>query len=370
MAIVDAVGTRAALSRSAMNLVTFRSEERGEPRRLSCPDAPKDGATTARFSLMSARPRERATVKSHMRICSFLPSATEIIYALGRGDSLCGVSHECDFPPDARTKPVVVRSRIDPAALSSREIDEAVRDLALRGENIYEIDEAALAAARPDLVITQRLCEVCAVSFEDVERAAARLDPPPAVMSLDPHGLGDAIDDILAVGRRVGADAEAHHAAFGLRARIDAVRRAVARAESAPSVACVEWLDPVIIAGHWIPEMVETAGARNVLAEPGAPSHPVELDALIAADPDAVILMPCGMDAARASAEFRALPTAADWRRMSAFAANRVYAVDSGALFSRSGPRLVDGLEILARIVHPDLFPDAPPDQFRVRADS
>ena len=300
-----------------------------------------------------------------MRICSFLPSATEIVYTLGRGDSLRGVSHECDFPPDARTKPAVVRSRFDSEALSIREIDDAVRELALRGESVYEIDEDALAAARPDLVITQRLCEVCAVPFEDVERAAARLAPAPEVMSLDPHGLDDVIDDVLAVGRRVGADAEAHHAAFGLRARIDAVRRAAARADAAPSVACVEWLDPVIIAGHWIPEMVETAGARDALAEPGAPSRAIELDDLIAADPDILVLMPCGMDAARAAAEFRALPNAAEWRRMSAFAAGRVYAVDSGALFSRSGPRLVDGLEILARIVHPDMFADAPPAEFR-----
>ena len=305
-----------------------------------------------------------------MRICSFLPSATEIVYALGRGDSLYGVSHECDFPPDARAKPVVVRSRFDSDALTTREIDEAVRDLMRRGENIYEVDEDALAAARPDLVITQRLCEVCAVSFEDVERAAARLDPPPAVMSLDPHGLGDVVDDVLAVGRAVGADAEAHRAAFDMRARIDAVRRAVARADAVPSVACVEWLDPVIIAGHWIPEMVETAGARDVLGKPGAPSRPIELDALIEADPDALILMPCGMDAARAAAEFRALPNAADWRRMSAFATGDVYAVDSGALFSRSGPRLVDGLEILARIAHPALFPDAPPAQSCARLDS
>ena len=304
-----------------------------------------------------------------MRICSFLPSATEIVYALGRGDSLLGVSHECDFPPDARTKAVVVRSRFDPASLTSREIDDAVRDLMRRGENIYEVDEDALARIRPDLVITQRLCEVCAVSFEDVERVAARLDPPPAVMSLDPHGLGDVIGDILAVGARLGADSEAHHAAFDLRARIDAVRRAVAAAERAPSVACVEWLDPVIAAGHWIPEMVETAGGRDALAEPGALSRPIELDALIAADPDVLILMPCGMDAARAAAEFRALPGADEWRRMSAFAANRVYAVDSGALFSRSGPRLVDGLEILARIIHPALFADAPRAEFCARLD-
>ena len=281
---------------------------------------------------------------------------------------MLGVSHECDFPPDALGKRHVVRSRFDSAALSSREIDAAVQDFMRRGESVYEVDEDALARIRPDLVITQRLCEVCAVSFEDVERVAARLDPAPEVISLDPHRLEDVIDDILAVGERVGADSEAHHAAFGLRARIDAVRRAVAGAD-APTAACIEWLDPVIAAGHWIPEMVEAAGARDALAEPGAPSRPIELDALIEADPDILILMPCGMDAARAAAEFRASPRADEWRRMSAFAAGRVYAVDSGALFSRSGPRLVDGLEILARIVHPDLFPDQPPAELCARLD-
>lgn len=305
-----------------------------------------------------------------MRICSFLPSATEAVYLLGRGDSLLGVSHECDFPPEARGKRAVVRSRFDSAEMSSREIDDAVRDLMRRGESVYEVDEDALARIRPDLVITQRLCEVCAVSFEDVARAAARLDPPPEVISLDPHGLGDVIDDILKVGRAIGADSEAHHAAFGLRARMDAVRRTAARADSTPTVACIEWLDPVIIAGHWVPEMVESAGGRDILAEPGAPSRQIEPDALFDADPDILILMPCGMDAARSAAEFRALPNAAAWRRMSAFADGRVFAVDSGALFSRSGPRLVDGLEILAKIVHPDLFTGAPPDdEFWARVD-
>ena len=302
-----------------------------------------------------------------MHICLFLPSATETVYLLGRGDSLLGVSHECDFPPEARAKPAVVRSRFDSAAMSSREIDDAVRDLMQRGENIYEIDEAALAAARPDLLITQRLCEVCAVPFEDVERAAARLNPPPEVLSLDPHSLDDVIDDILRVGRAIGASSQAHHAAFGLRARADAVRRTAARVPAAPTVACIEWLDPVIVAGHWIPEMVDAAGARDIFAEPGAPSRRIELDALIEADPDILVLMPCGMDADRAAAESRALPNAADWRRMSAFAAGRVFAVDSGALFSRSGPRLVDGLETLARIIHPDLFPDAPAAQSAAR---
>ena len=299
-----------------------------------------------------------------MRICSFLPSATEIVYALGLGDSLHGVSHECDFPTEASSKPKVVSSRFDPDTLTSAEIDALVSDMMARGENIYQVDEDTLSQARPDLIITQQLCEVCAVSFEDVRRAAERLDPSPEVISLDPHGVGDVLEDILRVGRHTGRESSAHHVAFNLRARIDAVRRAVARTEGAPSVACVEWMDPVIAAGHWIPEMVEIAGGRDALVEPGAPSPRMEMDALLEADPDVLILMPCGMDVARARAEFDSLPNPDVWRRLSAVREGRAFLVDSGALFSRSGPRLVDGLEILARAIHPEAFRDPPPEEF------
>ena len=293
-----------------------------------------------------------------MRICSFLPSATEIVYMLGLGDSLHAVSHECDFPPGASSKPKVVRSRFDPAELRSGDIDQLVSGMMMRGENIYLVDDAVLADARPDLVITQQLCEVCAVSFEDVQQAVARLDSPPEVLSLDPHGIGDVLGDILRVGRHTGTDSAAHHVVFGLRGRIDSVRRTVGNPDARPSVACVEWMDPVIAAGHWIPEMVQLAAGRDALARPGEPSMRIDLDQLLGVDPDVLVLMPCGMDVARSITEFCALPDRNRWQQMSAFRNDRVYAVDSGALFSRSGPRLVDGLEILARILHPDLFGD------------
>ncbi len=301
-----------------------------------------------------------------MRICTFLPSATEIVYLLGMGDRLRGVSHECDFPPAAIDKPKVVRSRLDPDTLSGGEIDALVTEMMTRGENIYEVDEDTLTEARPDLVITQQLCEVCAVSFEDVQQAVERLDPSPTVLSLDPHSLSDVMKDILRVGAHTGRNASAHHAAFNLRARIDAISRTVARSENRPTVACIEWLDPVIAAGHWIPEMVETAGGRDALAEPGSPSYRMEMQNLTETDPDILILMPCGMDVARARAEFDTLGNLDIWREMSAFRNGRVYIVDSGALFSRSGPRLVDGLEIMAGIIHPNIF-GAPPEEFCLR---
>ena len=302
-----------------------------------------------------------------MRICTFLPSATEIVYMLGLGESLHGVSHECDFPSDAVGKPKVVRSRFDPDTLSSSEIDKLVTEMMMRGENIYEVDEDTLTKARPDLVITQQLCEVCAVSFEDVQKAVQRLDPPPDVLSLDPHGIDDVLTDIIRVGAHTGRDSPAHHAVFNLRARIDLVSRAVGKTEDKPTVACIEWLDPVIAAGHWIPEMVEIAGGRDVLVSPGSPSPRLEMKTLTEADPDILMLMPCGMNVAQARAEVDTLTNLDEWQGMSAYRNGRVYLVDSGALFSRSGPRLVDGLETMARIIHPDLFNDPTPEEFCIR---
>ncbi len=302
-----------------------------------------------------------------MRICTFLPSATEIVYLLGLGDSLYGVSHECDFPDAAADKPKVVRSRFDPETLSSSEIDSLVTEMMTRGENIYEVDEDSLTEARPDLVITQQLCEVCAVSFEEVQQAVQRLASPPDVLSLDPHGIDEVLEDILRVGAHTGRDSSAHHAVFNLRARIDAVRRAVSQRENAPTVTCVEWLDPVIAAGHWIPEMVEIAGGKDALVSPGAPSPRLEMQKILDTDPDILVLMPCGMNVDQARAEFDSLDNLDEWHGMSAFRNRRVYIVDSGALFSRSGPRLVDGLEIMANIVHPDLFGAPASEEFCAR---
>jgi iron complex transport system substrate-binding protein len=299
-----------------------------------------------------------------LRICSFLPSATEIVYLLGLGDSLYGVSHECDFPVGASDKPKVVRSRIDSSSMTSQEIDSAVTDMMMRGDSIYAVDEDNLAQARPDLVITQQLCEVCAVSFEDVQEAVSRLQVSPTVLSLDPHGVDDVFENIKTLGKHTGTQSVAHVSVFNLRARIDAVRRAVAGTPARPSVVCVEWMNPVIAAGHWIPEMVQIAGGVDMLVEPGAPSPRLDFDRVADADPDVVVLMPCGMDVAQSKAEFYALPDRSRWEALTAFKNGRAYVVDSGALFSRSGPRLVDGLEILARIVHPDRFREPPSEAF------
>ena len=299
-----------------------------------------------------------------MRICSFIPSATEIVYLLGLGDSLYGVSHECDFPSGASDKPKVVRSRIDSSSMTSYEIDAAVTEMMMRGESIYAVAEDVLADASPDLVLTQRLCEVCAVSFEEVQEAVGRLDVSPTVLSLDPHSVDDILEDILSLGRHTGKQSVAHVAVFNLRARIDAIRRAVEGAQERPSVVCIEWMNPVIAAGHWIPEMVQIAGGVDALVEPGAPSPRLEFDRVADANPDVVVLMPCGIGVTQAKVEFDTLPDRSRWENLRAFKNSQAYVVDSGALFSRSGPRLVDGVELLACIVHPELFPDAPSQDF------
>ena len=297
-----------------------------------------------------------------MRICSFLPSATEIVYALGLGDSLHGVSHECDYPEEARAKPRVVTSRIDSDRLGSAEIDRLVSELMSRGEPLYEVDAAALERARPDLVITQELCEVCAVSLDEVQAAIAGLPNAPRVISLDPHGVDDVLADVVRVGRAAGAVEKAEQVAAAARDRLDRARAAVSQSGTQPSVVCVEWLDPLIVAGHWVPEMVALAGGVDGLAQPGGPSRRVEFDELAACDPDVLVLMPCGMDADRAAAEFDGLPDREGWQGLSAWKDGAVYAVDSGSLFSRSGPRLVDGVELLAAILHPSAFGGSPPD--------
>ena len=301
-----------------------------------------------------------------MRICSFLPSATEIVYALGLEDNLYGVSHECDFPPEARSKPRIVKSKFDSANLTSKEIDSLVRDLFSRGERIYEVDQEVLKQANPDLVITQELCDVCAISYEDVQQAVVHLDVPPQIISLDPGSLADVLRDIHRVGEFSGRVAKAQELAESLQVRIDAVRTQAESLSVRPRVACIEWLDPLIVSGHWIPEMVEMAGGQDVLNAPGQPSRHVQIDELVASSPDVLVLMPCGMDVDRGISEFALLQDMDKWDKIPAVQNGNVYAANGGELFSRSGPRLIDGLEIIARMVHPEVFTSPiPPDAAR-----
>ena len=288
-----------------------------------------------------------------MRIVSLVPSATEMLFALGLGLEVIAVTHECDHPPQARELPRVTRDEIGPG-LGPAEIDRAVRELTEQGRAIYALDEERLHRLQPDLIVTQALCSVCAVSYDDVRAVAERLDSRPRVIALDPHTLGEVLGDV----RTLAEAADARDAGVDLvrdaAARIDRVRLAVRACEPVP-VAALEWLDPVYVAGHWTPQLIEYAGGLDLLGMPGQPSERRGWEEVAAARPEVVVVMPCGYDAERAAEE------AYDYAdELAELGARRVVAVDAAAYFSRPGPRLVDGLELLAHVLHPDRLPDAP----------
>ena len=289
-----------------------------------------------------------------MRIASLVPSATESLYALGLGASVVGVTHECDHPPGASEKPHLTRTVIADG-LSAAEIDAAVRERTAHGEALYELDADLLARLEPDLVVTQAVCEVCAVSYNDVVAVAATLEPSPRVLSMDPATLGEVLDSIRALGSAADADPAAATLLADCAERLERVEAAVEGAER-PGVACLEWLDPLFAGGHWVPRMVELAGGEDVLGLAGEKSRTVTWEEAEAARPDVVVAMPCGYGAARSAREV--LDHEAVVARLGA---QRVLAVDASAYFSRPGPRLVDGVEILAHALHPDRVPAPPP---------
>lgn len=294
-----------------------------------------------------------------MKIVSLLPSATEILCALGLADSLLAVTHECDYPSVVLAKPRITRSRLEPD-LSSREIDEAVRSqLDSDAHSLYTIDRALLARIAPDLVVTQKLCEVCAVNYDDVLDAVAELPRRPNVMNLEPMSLSDVFDDILRVGEAAGRPHGAQMLVRQFEARVEAVRRTVARATTRPRVGFLEWLDPLFCGGHWNPELVELAGGVDELGRRGQPSVRIEWEQVRAFAPEVLIVSCCGFTAERASEDLAILEELPGWDDLPAVEAGRVHVVDGTAYFSRPGPRLVDSLEILAGLVHPNLFPNA-----------
>jgi iron complex transport system substrate-binding protein len=301
-----------------------------------------------------------------MRICSLLPSATEIAFALGLGDEIVGVTHECDYPPEAKKKPVVVHSAIDSCRLTSSEIDHQVGGLLQAGKNLYMIDDDAFKAAVPDVILTQGLCDVCALDYNDVVKAAQCLPHTPTIVSLIPHCLADVLDDILRVGEVTQRHRKAETLVLDLKRRVEAVRQHGPRFLSRPRVACIEWFDPIYAAGHWVPEMVELAGANDGLGRKGEPSAKIQWTQVLKFQPDIIVLMPCGFDVPRTMQESTLLQKLDGWSEIPAVKAGKVFAVNGHAYFSRPGPRLVDGLEILAQIVHPEIFPwNPPPDAVR-----
>ncbi len=292
-----------------------------------------------------------------MRICSLLPGATEIVCALGLADEIVGVSHECDFPPAARSKPVMVKSRIDPTMIGSGEIDRQVGDLLRSQQSLYALDEKLFKDSEPDIILTQGLCDVCALDYNDVVQAARSLPRDPCIVSLDPHCLADILNDVLRIGEATNRSRQAEAFVQELKLRIEAVRDRTTRSALRPRVACLEWFDPLYIAGHWVPEMVQIAGGYDILGTAGEPSVKIEWEALIASLPEILILMPCGFDLDRAVRESSLLKNRAGWQTLPAVRDGRVFAVSGTDYFSRPGPRLVDGLEILSQVIHPELSP-------------
>jgi iron complex transport system substrate-binding protein len=282
-----------------------------------------------------------------VRIVSLVPHATELLFALGLGADVVGVTHECDFPPAAARRARVTHDVLA-SGLSAAAIDAAVRERTLAGEAIYELDRDALAALEPDLIVTQALCPVCAVSYEEVAQVAKTLPSTPRVIALDPKTLGETLGDVRTVAEATGRREQGVELVRTAAARIDRVRLAV-RAQPRPRVAALEWLDPVYVAGHWTPQLIELAGGEDVLGLPGEPSQTVSWDELAATEPEVVVVMPCGYDAPRAHAE-----AATYARELATLNAGRIVAVDASAYFSRPGPRLLDGLELLAHVLHPE----------------
>ncbi len=300
------------------------------------------------------------------RIASLLPSATEIVHFVGAGGGLVGVTHECDYPPGVENLPRLTGTSIDQHSMTSAEIDAAVGERLTDSDSIYSLDAKLLQELNPDLVLTQGLCDVCAVSSNVVEQATAALPETPRVLSMNPTTLNEVLDVTVEVGDALGRGSEA-------RAKVDALRERLVRVEEAvagqpwPRAGCIEWLDPPFSAGHWVPDMVRLAGGDELFARSGEPSKRLSWEGIFKAAPEVLVLMPCGFDATRAAREARELPGIAGWDNLPAVKNGRVWAVDANSYYSRPAPRLVEGVETLAHILHPEVFPEAPEPEAAAR---
>ena len=286
-----------------------------------------------------------------MRIVSFLPSATETLYELGMGASIAGVTHECKYPAAARKKPRVIHPSFDQSKMSGKEIDAKIVELGRSGSDIYSVDEKLLKKADPDLIIAQGLCEVCSPFTKEIGNAVRLLGRKPDVLVLDPHDLDDVLVSIMDIAEKVGRVKEGARLVASLEKRIDAVRSI--RIKERPRMMCIEWVDPLFTAGHWVPQMVEYAGGVNGISVAGEQSRRMDVNEIAKFDPDIIVMMPCGLGVSRTVEEMKALKNNVEWNLLTAVKKGNVYAVEAGAYFSKPSPRTVTGLEILAKIMHP-----------------
>ena len=289
------------------------------------------------------------------RIVTFLPSATELIYNLGADDKLFGVTHECNYPIDAKTKPRVISSVFDPALMSSKQIDDKICQLMTDGKEIYNLNEENLLNAKPDLIISQNICEVCSAHTEHVNMAMKMLEKKPEVYTMDPHNVDEILMSIKDISKMIGKEKEGNELINSLLKRLEFVKSKMC--EERPKVLAIEWVDPFFTSGHWIPEMIETAGGENMISIEKMPSRKMKLEEIKSANPDIIVMMPCGFDVKRTISEYNnVLAENPDWNELKAVEENNVYAVDANSYFSKPSLRTITGIEILAQIIHPDIF--------------
>jgi iron complex transport system substrate-binding protein len=303
---------------------------------------------------------------SSPRIISFLPAATEMVYALGAGNLLTGVSHECDFPPEARTKPVVVKPALPFETMSLSEIDATVAQRIGSGQSLYEVDERLLEKIAPTHILTQELCQVCAPSGNEITRALATLLVKPQILWFSPHRIEDIFGNVRELGAAIELEAKAEAWIATARARLQKVADKAQAIHRCPRVFCLEWIDPYYCCGHWVPEMVELAGGEDALGRKGKDSVRISWTEIEKWSPEIIIVSPCGFETEKAVHQAEQLLRQPGWSNLPAARNDRVYAVNANAYFARPGPRVVEGVELLAHLLHPDKFDwNGPADAFR-----
>jgi iron complex transport system substrate-binding protein len=304
------------------------------------------------------------------RIISFLPSATEMACALGLTEQLVGITHECDYPPSVMQKPVVVSSAVSMATMTQAEIDSIVRERIRNGQSLYQVDEKLLQELAPDLILTQDLCQVCAPSGNEVTQALTALPKKPEILWLTPKSLDQIAQNLRDLGEATGRLEKAEELIAQGRATLDQIAERAGAAASRPRVFCMEWLDPVYCSGHWVPEMVRIAGGVDHLGHEGSDSIRVAWDEVLAWRPEVLVIMPCGFHLDQVIELAPRLCALSGWRELPAVQQERVYAVDASSYFARPGPRVVEGTELLAHLLHPDIFPWTGPADAYQRLDS
>lgn len=290
-----------------------------------------------------------------MRIVSFLPSVTELVFELGAGDELVGVTHECLHPEQARQKPQVISSVFDPNTMTSIQIDQKIVELARTGQNIFVVHEDTIKQARPDLIIGQGTCAVCSAYTNEVNRALEILEKRPEVEVIDPHNIDDILSSVITIAKKIGREKQGQTLVQSLQKRINYVKNQ--NHTTKPKVLCIEWVEPFFTSGHWVPQMVEIAGGMNLISSIGEHSRKMTIDEVILADPDIIIMMPCGFDTKRTVSECtNSLRENPKWRGLRAVKSSNTYAVDANSYFSKPSIRTITGIEILAKIIHPEKF--------------